>query len=81
MTLNGDERVDWFRVITELQGAGHSYRAIGTRLGVSDVAVLGWRTGSQPRHDHGERLLDMWSAALNRERVDAPIIQIYAARD
>lgn len=80
MMLALDERIDWFRVITELQASGFGYRDIARRIGVDHVTVAGWKAGAEPRHSDGERLLALWCEVGDHPREQAPRISVHDFR-
>ena len=61
-------RVDWFRVIVEIERAGVSVAAISARIGAPFETVRGWRNqGAEPRYRTGAALVELW-----REVTDQP---------
>lgn len=79
MKLAHDQHVDWPRLVSDLQGAGHSLDAIGKSIGANKGRVKAWvLIEAQPRHDDGERLLALWCKVLTRLRTDAPVVSRYA---
>lgn len=67
-------RVDWFRVIVELERQGFTPYDIGTQVGAARSTVVHWRNdGTEPRHLDGELLIQFWSAATCKGRDDLPM--------
>lgn len=60
MALAPDEKIDWFRLIVELERVGYSHLSIAAAVGVAKRTVGGWKQGSSPRFEEGERLIDLW---------------------
>lgn len=69
-----DPRVDWPRVVRDLEGERLTPAAIGQRVGHSKKWVLWMRDGhtQQPRFVSGCRLLRLWADALRRPMNEAP---------
>lgn len=67
-----DTRVDWFRVIADLNRAGYSTRGFADSLGIARTTIEGWKAGSEPKHADGEKLLAWWSQVTGREVGTAP---------
>lgn len=72
MPLVATFRTDWFRVITDLTRKNLTTQQIADELGVSKSAVLGWKSGSEPRHGHGEALIALWCLATSSDRKNSP---------
>ena len=72
MPLVATFRTDWFRVITDLTRKNLTTQQIADELGVSKSAVLGWKSGSEPRHGHGEALIALWCLATSSDRKKLP---------
>lgn len=75
-----EPRTDWFRVLADLARAGAGNRAVARRLHVARSTVLGWKSGSEPRHSDGELLLDLWVEATGRPRDEAPQVRPHEYR-
>lgn len=69
---NLDTRIDWFRVIADLNRAGYSTRGFADSLGIARTTIEGWKAGSEPKHADGEKLLAWWSQVTGREVGTAP---------
>lgn len=67
-----DTRIDWFRVIADLNRAGYSTRGFADSLGIARTTIEGWKAGSEPKHADGEKLLAWWSQVTGREVGTAP---------
>jgi hypothetical protein len=72
MPLVATFKTDWFRVITDLTRKNLTTQEIANELGVSKSAVLGWKSGSEPRHGHGEALIALWCMATSSDRKNYP---------
>lgn len=67
-------RVDWFRVIVELERHGFTPYDISDQIETARSTVVHWRNdGTEPRHLDGERLIKFWSAATCKGREDLPM--------
>lgn len=67
-------RVDWWRVITDLNYAGYSNGRIAEELLlVSKTWIARLRNeNTEPRHRDGEMLLDLWARVMRCQASDAP---------
>ena len=74
MPLVATFRTDWFRVITDLTRKNLTTQQIADELGVSKSAVLGWKSGSEPRHGHGEALIALSCLATSSDRKKLPTV-------
>ncbi len=74
MPLVATFRTDWFRVITDINRTRIATQSIAEELGVSKSAVLGWKSGSEPRHGDGEALIALWCQATGSERGSLPTV-------
>lgn len=67
-------RVDWFRVLVDLDRAGCPMKRVCFLLELPPTTVSGWKNDhKEPRHGDGERLIRLWSEWLQRHRDDVPI--------
>ncbi len=68
-------RIDWFRVIVELERARYSHERIAAELMRSKGWVSNLKSvpGTEPRHSDGQALLALWARATGRPVHDAPI--------
>lgn len=74
MTLPQGTRVDWFRLIVALTNAGLSQREQARLVGVALGTLNGWKSGAQPKHDDGERLIQLYCERMAVERSAVPTI-------
>lgn len=75
-----EPRTDWFRVLADLQRCRLHTRAVARRLGVGKTTVHGWKSGSEPRHSDGERLIALWCQSMNQPRDQVPVCDPYGWR-
>lgn len=67
-------RVDWFRVIVQLEAAGYRPNAIGAAIGSPRATIVGWRNyGYEPAHAEGERLVQLWCQVMQLDRDEMPL--------
>ena len=57
-------RIDWFRLITELERNGVTLRAQSSAVGVALGTVYGWKSGSEPKYYHGQILINLYARTL-----------------
>lgn len=59
--MAGRIRVDWFRVIVELEAKGYRPNQIAAAIGWPRGTVVGWRnSNAEPSHAAGEGLVNLW---------------------
>lgn len=72
MHAPGEQRVDWFQVITGLSRSGYSPQSVADAVGVARSTLLGWKQGAEPRYTEGERLVAFWCEATGNHRDKLP---------
>lgn len=66
------DRVDWFRVLSDLRRAGMALTLIATVTHSSKTRLLGLRNAdAEPKHATGERIIRLWiqQTGLPREKL------------
>lgn len=66
-------RVDWFRVLADLQYLGLSNYDVSQRLGIAKRTIGGWKAGAEPRHCDGEELIALWVHMTSKPREGLPM--------
>lgn len=79
-SLRPHMRVDWPRVLVELDERGMSTRAAAKMLGIGKRTVGGWKHGVEPRHCNGEELVELWCDVCEKTREDLPMVRLVAAQ-
>jgi hypothetical protein len=74
----GDFRVDWFRILVQLQGEGYSLHGIAHFTGIPKASLLGYKQGIQPTYNTGVKLIHCWAQATGKATSDAPIVNRYS---
>lgn len=68
------QRVDWFRVLADLQHLGLTDFEISERLSIPRRTVGGWKVeNAEPRHSDGEALLSLWREMTGKTRDGYPL--------
>lgn len=67
-------RIEWFKVLVELQNHNLPVESVAKHIEVAKSTVLGWKQGAEPRHGDGELLLALWEHVTGRSRTTAPRI-------
>lgn len=78
MLLDRDEKIDWFRVIIDLERSGYSFTSIATVTGAARSTIIGWKQGSTPRFEDGLRLIDLWEAVTKKSRETVHTVKRYS---
>lgn len=75
-------RIDWFRVIVNLERCGYAIRDMALLLDKSKgwIEHLKNAPGAEPRFDDGNALIDLWCEAMDKSPADAPLEGITIAR-
>lgn len=60
-------KVDWFRVLADLQTAGLCNAEVARRLGLTAQRLNTWKLGHQPAHGEGDSLLALYRWVHERE--------------
>lgn len=60
-------RVNWFKVIDDLERCGVSLRSQAVQIEVSLGSVYYWKNGGEPRYSHGSKLLDLYMRQVGNE--------------
>jgi hypothetical protein len=72
-------RIDWFRVLADLDHKGLGNRSIARSLKIPKSTIAGWKDGiHEPRHSDGERLIELWCKTVGKPREGLPIRDAYA---
>lgn len=67
------DRVDWFRVLIQLQRAGRSLHDVADQTGVSHSQLRAYIAhGQEPAHWRGEAILGYWVTVTGKGRDSAP---------
>ncbi len=78
MLISQDERIDWFRIIIDLERSSYPHASIAAAVGVSKRTVGGWKDGSTPRFEDGVRLIDLWSNVTGKGQESAHKVGKYS---
>lgn len=67
-------RVDWFRVLIDLEQRGFHPQVVSDAINVARSTILGWRNShAEPGHTDGERIIDLWCRVTGRARINLPL--------
>ena len=73
-------RVDWFRVIVDLERCGYRHADMAASIGSAKSTLVGWKKGSRPSYDEGERLIELWCSVTAKSRDSVPRTDRYSYR-
>lgn len=65
-------RVDWFRVFTQLDRAGINLPAVAKDLGISKHTLNSIRNFAEPRYEYGEKIIELWCFVFGKTVADVP---------
>jgi hypothetical protein len=74
------ERVDWFRIIVDLERHGYRHADMSAAIDVAKSTLVGWKAGSRPAYDEGERLVLLWCMVMRNGRDSVPKVDRYSHR-
>ncbi len=74
----GDFRVNWFRILVQLQGEGYSLKDISHFTKIPKASLLGYKQGIQPTYNTGHTLIRCWAEATGNQPQDAPLVNRYS---
>lgn len=66
-------RTDWFRVLSDLVYVGVTCADVSRRIDVPRSTIRGWASGSEPTHDDGYALLEIWIERTGKQYTDRPM--------
>jgi hypothetical protein len=75
-----DEKVDWFRVIVDLERQGYGATLVALSIATPKTTLLGWKQGSRPRFEEGDRLIALWCRVTGNGRETVPKVSRYSYR-
>lgn len=73
-----EDRVDWFRLLTQLKDEGYSLYAVSHFTGIPKSTLIGYKQGSQPSYHQGVNLLKFWMQAVGRSAEQVPMVNPYS---
>lgn len=71
-------RVDWFRLLQELNAQGYSLYAIAHLTGITKASLVAYKQGTQPTYNTGAHLIKFWSEASNKDPASVPMISPFS---
>lgn len=78
MILERNERVDWFRLTTDLIYEGHTVVSIAAAIDARKSTVRAWRMGCSPRFEDGARLIAFWCKVTGKGQDFVPKVNRYS---
>lgn len=80
LCLTKTEKVDWFRVVVDLERSGYSHADIAAVVGVGKSTVQGWKDGARPKFEEGEMLIGLWATVTKNGRESVHRVERYSHR-
>lgn len=65
-------RIDWFRILDDLKRHGFSLYALEDLVAIPKSTLQGYRLGSRPRYEDGERLILFWCQVTTKSPEEVP---------
>lgn len=78
-TLTRTRRIDWARILANLQTAGMSMQQIADEIGVGKMTVYGYKNEdcpSEPAYWVGHCLIGLWAQKCGAKLQDVPITTV-----
>ena len=73
LELQLQERVDWFRVIVDIEKKGIPSRHLAINLDIPPSTLMGWKLENhRPKFEEGLRLLNCWCKLTKKHLEQAP---------
>lgn len=67
------QRIDWFRILTDLEKAGVSCRELSRRLDIPHGTIHGWKSGNcRPKVDEGIIVMEFWAVHFGKRLSEVP---------
>lgn len=73
-----DIRVDWFRLLVDLQAEGYSLYGLAHFTKISKSSLLAYKQGAQPTYNTGSLLVKFWSEATGKPADAVPMVSRYS---
>jgi hypothetical protein len=67
---------DWFSLITEINRHGLTCAIIAVELNIPRTTIVGWKQGSQPKHEDGEAMIRLWLQLTGKSRDNIPRVSL-----
>ena len=75
MALGLDEKIDWFRLITDVCRQGYTHSTLAAGIGAPKSTIQGWKQGATPKWEDGERLIDLWVQVTGNGRETVHVVK------
>ncbi|CAG9255953.1 hypothetical protein [Paraburkholderia caribensis] len=72
-----EQRIDWFRVITDLCRDGGSLYQLSGATGIPRRSLNSYKNGVEPTHARGMCILAHWSMKTGKSGSDAPTTRLF----
>lgn len=73
-----DTRVDWFRVLVQLQAEGYSLHGVAFFIGIPKSTLIAYKQGMQPSYNVGARIIQCWAEVTGNDPAKVPMISPYS---
>ena len=70
-------RVNWFSVLTDIKYKGVSLTGIRDVTGIPESTLRGYKSGSEPKHVDGEKIIKLWCSLTCKSREHLPLEPLY----
>ena len=70
-----DEKIDWFRVIVDLERSGYCHASIAMVIGRSKGSIDWLKKGGTPAYERGAQLLELWQDVTGNGQETVPKVK------
>ncbi|VUD66327.1 hypothetical protein TDB9533_03561 [Thalassocella blandensis] len=78
LILQKNDRVDWNRIITDLERNKVCCYKLSKRSGIPRTTLLGWKNhGNRPKLEDGLPVINIWCQVFDKEFDEIPVFDFY----
>lgn len=75
-----ENKTNWFSVFSYIKRHGISFAMLSAQIGIPRASLHFYKSGGEPKHKDGEKLIDFWCVLLTKNRDQLPLEKvIYSA--
>ena len=67
-----ETKVDWFSIFSDIKRHGISFAMLENHVNIPRASLHFYKSGGEPKHKDGEKLIDFWCRLLAKERNQLP---------
>lgn len=81
LSIDTQRRIDWFRVVVDLERLGWNPKRIGAHpdVDIPRSTIVGWKLGNgRPKFEEGLRVILLWAEVTGKTAGDVPVYDPFA---